>query len=177
MTDKQSERDHRQLHIDKVGVRGVRFPVQVRDKNHDSLQNTIATIGMYVDLPKEFKGTHMSRFVEILHSSRTHVSLASLTTILGDMKEILGAESSHIEITFPYFIEKKLYPNVDFYSGIILKALGIPTSMFTVIFAIGRTVGWIAHWNEMISGSYRIGRPRQLYTGYAERDFVPLEKR
>ncbi len=76
-----------------------------------------------------------------------------------------------------YFIEKKLYPNVDFYSGIILKAIGIPTSMFTVIFAVGRTVGWIAHWNEMISGSYRIGRPRQLYTGHEQRDFVPLEQR
>jgi len=76
-----------------------------------------------------------------------------------------------------YFIEKKLYPNVDFYSGIILKAIGIPTSMFTVIFAVGRTVGWIAHWNEMISGSYRIGRPRQLYTGHEQRDYVPLDKR
>jgi citrate synthase len=76
-----------------------------------------------------------------------------------------------------YFIDKKLYPNVDFYSGIILKAMGIPTSMFTVIFAVGRTVGWIAHWHEMISGSYRIGRPRQLYTGHQQRDFVPLEER
>ena len=76
-----------------------------------------------------------------------------------------------------YFIEKKLYPNVDFYSGIILKAMGIPTSMFTVIFAVGRTVGWIAHWHEMISGSYRIGRPRQLYTGYTQRDFTPMDKR
>ncbi len=76
-----------------------------------------------------------------------------------------------------YFIEKKLYPNVDFYSGIILKAIGIPTSMFTVIFAVGRTVGWIAHWNEMISGSYRIGRPRQLYTGHTQRDYVPVDKR
>ncbi|CAA0089706.1 Citrate synthase [Zhongshania aliphaticivorans] len=76
-----------------------------------------------------------------------------------------------------YFIDRKLYPNVDFYSGIILKAIGIPTSMFTVIFALGRTPGWIAHWNEMISGSYRIGRPRQLYTGPATRDFVPLDKR
>ena len=82
-----------------------------------------------------------------------------------------------IALQDPYFIEKKLYPNVDFYSGIILKALGIPTSMFTVIFAIGRTVGWIAHWNEMISGSYRIGRPRQLYTGYQQRDYMPLDKR
>ena len=82
-----------------------------------------------------------------------------------------------IALQDPYFIEKKLYPNVDFYSGIILKALGIPTSMFTVIFAIGRTVGWVAHWNEMISGSYRIGRPRQLYTGHSQRDFVPLSDR
>ena len=76
-----------------------------------------------------------------------------------------------------YFIEKKLYPNVDFYSGIILKALGIPTSMFTVIFALGRTPGWISHWHEMISAPYKIGRPRQLYTGPAARDFVPIDKR
>jgi citrate synthase len=76
-----------------------------------------------------------------------------------------------------YFIDKKLYPNVDFYSGIILKAIGIPPSMFTVIFAVGRTVGWIAHWHEMISGSYRIGRPRQLYTGHGQRDYVPVEQR
>jgi citrate synthase len=98
----------------------------------------------------------------------------------------LGIEDENLEIAKrleeialkdEYFIEKKLYPNVDFYSGIILKALGIPTSMFTVIFAIGRTVGWIAHWNEMIGGAYRIGRPRQLYTGEKKRDFVPLEKR
>ncbi|WP_066013611.1 citrate synthase [Endozoicomonas atrinae] len=76
-----------------------------------------------------------------------------------------------------YFIKKKLYPNVDFYSGIILKALGIPTEMFTVIFATGRTPGWIAHWHEMISGDYRIGRPRQLYTGETTRDYVPVAER
>jgi citrate synthase len=76
-----------------------------------------------------------------------------------------------------YFVEKKLYPNVDFYSGIILKAIGIPQEMFTVIFATGRTPGWIAHWNEMIAGSYKIGRPRQLYTGPARREYVPLDKR
>jgi citrate synthase len=76
-----------------------------------------------------------------------------------------------------YFIDKKLYPNVDFYSGIILKAIGIPTSMFTVIFAVGRTVGWVAHWNEMVGGSYRIGRPRQLYTGYQQRNYVQLDER
>ena len=70
-----------------------------------------------------------------------------------------------------YFINRKLYPNVDFYSGIILKALGIPTSMFTVIFAMGRTPGWMAHWDEMVGGAYRIGRPRQLYRGPGMRDY------
>ncbi|MBV55768.1 MAG: citrate (Si)-synthase [Gammaproteobacteria bacterium] len=70
-----------------------------------------------------------------------------------------------------YFIERKLYPNVDFYSGITLKAIGIPTNMFTVIFATGRTPGWIAHWNEMLSHPYRIGRPRQLYKGHTQRDY------
>jgi len=77
-----------------------------------------------------------------------------------------------------YFVEKKLYPNVDFYSGIIYKALGIPTSMFTVMFAIGRAVGWCAHWREMITDPEgRIGRPRQLYTGPARRDYVEVGKR
>src|SRR5690606_25974788 len=70
-----------------------------------------------------------------------------------------------------YFVSKKLYPNVDFYSGIIMKAIGIPTEMFTAIFATGRTVGWIAHWNEMLSNPYRIGRPRQLYLGHTQRDY------
>lgn len=76
-----------------------------------------------------------------------------------------------------YFIQKKLYPNVDFYSGTILKAIGIPTSMFTVIFAVGRTVGWIAHWHEMHSAPFKIGRPRQLYNGYPARDYVAVDKR
>ena len=76
-----------------------------------------------------------------------------------------------------YFVSRNLYPNVDFYSGIILKAIGIPTSMFTVIFALARTVGWVAHWHEMISNPYRIGRPRQLYTGEPKRDWVPIDKR
>merc|ERR1711964_19028 len=70
-----------------------------------------------------------------------------------------------------YFVQRQLYPNVDFYSGIILKAIGIPTSMFTVIFAMSRTIGWFSHWNEMVSGNYRIGRPRQLYTGSPKRDY------
>ena len=78
----------------------------------------------------------------------------------------------------PYFIEKKLYPNVDFYSGIILKAIGIPTNMFTVIFAMSRTVGWISHWDEMLGQpGQKIGRPRQLYVGEVDREFVPLKDR
>ena len=78
----------------------------------------------------------------------------------------------------PYFIEKKLYPNVDFYSGIILKAIGIPTNMFTVIFAMSRTVGWIAHWDEMLGqAGQKIGRPRQKYTGEIDREFIPLSDR
>ncbi|TDR06829.1 citrate synthase [Marinomonas communis] len=80
-----------------------------------------------------------------------------------------------IALEDPYFVERKLYPNVDFYSGIIMKAIGIPTSMFTVIFAMSRTIGWISHWNEMISGNYKIGRPRQLYVGHTERDY-PTDK-
>jgi citrate synthase len=78
----------------------------------------------------------------------------------------------------PYFIEKKLFPNVDFYSGIILSAIGFPTTMFTVLFALARTVGWVAQWNEMISDpGQKIGRPRQLYTGPAAREYIPVAKR
>lgn len=96
---------------------------------------------------------------------------------INDPQLALAMELEKIALSDPYFIERKLYPNVDFYSGIILKAIGIPTSMFTVIFALARTVGWISHWLEMHSGPYKIGRPRQLYTGYTQRDFVPVEKR
>jgi citrate synthase len=76
-----------------------------------------------------------------------------------------------IALEDPYFVSKKLYPNVDFYSGIIMKAIGIPTEMFTVIFALGRAVGWYSHWDEMVGGAYKIGRPRQRYTGNVKRDY------
>ena len=85
----------------------------------------------------------------------------------------VAMELERIALSDPYFVEKRLYPNVDFYSGIILKAIGIPVNMFTVIFAVSRTVGWIAHWTEMHAHhDHRIGRPRQRYTGIAQRDFV-----
>ncbi len=90
----------------------------------------------------------------------------------------LAMELERIALEDEYFVERKLYPNVDFYTGIVLRAMGFPTHMFTVLFAIGRTVGWVAHWKEMISDpETKIGRPRQLYVGQPKRAFVPLEKR
>jgi citrate synthase len=90
----------------------------------------------------------------------------------------VAKELERIALTDEYFIERKLYPNVDFYSGITLSAMGFPTTMFTVLFALARTVGWIAQWKEMIEDpSQKIGRPRQIYTGPTLRDFTPLEQR
>tara|TARA_B100001121_G_C18193043_1_gene391063 strand:- start:35 stop:538 length:504 start_codon:yes stop_codon:yes gene_type:complete len=90
----------------------------------------------------------------------------------------IAIELEKVALKDPYFIEKKLYPNVDFYSGLILKALGFPTSMFTVLFAIGRTVGWISQWKEMIEDPInKIGRPRQLYSGQNARQYQIVESR
>ena len=90
----------------------------------------------------------------------------------------VAKELEHIALNDPYFIDKKLYPNVDFYSGVILNAIGFPTEMFTVLFAIARTVGWVAQWNEMISDpEQKIGRPRQLYVGATQRDYVAAKER
>ena len=106
LSDKQSERDHRELRIDKVGVRGLRFPIVIRDKAH-SIQNTIATIGMYVDLPKEFKGTHMSRFIEVLNAHGNIVHVENIPEILAAMQSKLHAETAHLEMEFPFFLEKQ----------------------------------------------------------------------
>ena len=90
----------------------------------------------------------------------------------------VARELEHIALNDPYFIDKKLYPNVDFYSGVVMSAIGFPTSMFTVLFAISRTVGWIAQWTEMMEDpEQKIGRPRQLYTGPTQRDYIPLAQR
>lgn len=90
----------------------------------------------------------------------------------------IALELERIALEDQYFVEKKLYPNVDFYSGIILRALGFPTSMFTVLFALARTVGWISQWSEMLTDPVqRIGRPRQIYSGHKTRDYQPIEKR
>jgi citrate synthase len=90
----------------------------------------------------------------------------------------VAMELEKIALSDPYFVERKLYPNIDFYSGITLKAMGFPTTMFTVLFALARTVGWISQWKEMFEDPARkIGRPRQLYTGALQRDFVNIDKR
>ena len=95
-----------------------------------------------------------------------------------DPKFKLAMALEKIALEDPYFVERKLYPNVDFYSGIVLSAIGIPVSMFTPVFALARTVGWIAHWTEMIADpQQKIGRPRQLYTGAPRRDVAPLSDR
>jgi GTP cyclohydrolase I len=104
--DKQSEPDTREIPIDKVGVRGLRMPIQIRDKAH-VLQNTIATIGMYVDLPKEFKGTHMSRFIEVLHAHGSVVHVENITDILYAMQEKLKSATAHLEMEFPFFLVKR----------------------------------------------------------------------
>ena len=89
----------------------------------------------------------------------------------------VAMELEKIALNDPYFVEKKLFPNVDFYSGIVLKAIGIPTNMFTCIFALARTVGWVSHWHEMLSQpGQKIGRPRQLYTGHAQRKYNKIDK-
>ena len=118
------------------------------------------------------------------HDPRARVLMKSAHEVLGELGiendpllEI-AMELEKVALEDEYFIQRKLFPNVDFYSGIILKALGFPTSMFTVLFAVARTVGWIAQWKEMIEDpSQKIGRPRQLYTGYTSRAYIPLDQR
>ncbi len=106
MKDVQSQPDYRNIPIDKVGIKNLRYPITVRDRR-DGFQHTIAAINMFVDLPHDNKGTHMSRFVELLHLLRPEVSLEKFAAILENMKQHLNAASAHLEMTFPYFIEKK----------------------------------------------------------------------
>jgi GTP cyclohydrolase IB len=106
MHDEQNQRDFRELRIDKVGVRGLRFPIQVKDKAC-SVQNTVAVIGMFVDLPKEFKGTHMSRFIEVLNAHGSIIHVNNITDILHELQKKLNAATAHLEIEFPYFLTKK----------------------------------------------------------------------
>lgn len=106
LSDIQNSRDHRNINIDKVGVKNIRYPVTVLDRAHGG-QHTVASINMFVNLPKEFKGTHMSRFIEILNEHHGEIHIRNFATILETMKNRLQAESAHLEVTFPYFIKKQ----------------------------------------------------------------------
>ncbi len=106
LKDIQSQQDHRKIEINKVGVKSIRYPIIVLDKKN-KIQHTVATINMYVNLPHHFKGTHMSRFIEILNTYRKGINVGNLSEILVKMKEKLHSESAHMEIAFPYFIEKQ----------------------------------------------------------------------
>jgi citrate synthase len=142
------------------------FIEQVKDKN-----NTAKLMGFGHRVYKNFDPR-----AKIMKESCDEV-LASLGVTHEPLLDI-ARELERIALTDDYFISRKLYPNVDFYSGIILKAMEIPTSMFTAIFAVARTVGWVSQWKEMVEDpGQRIGRPRQLYTGAGRRDYVPLEAR
>ncbi|HWI41846.1 MAG TPA: GTP cyclohydrolase FolE2 [Verrucomicrobiae bacterium] len=106
LSDVQKTRDTRRIPINKVGVKDISYPIVVMDKNN-SLQHTVARVNLYVDLPHHFKGTHMSRFVEVLNQYREQIALEKMEAILSTMKERLGSDNAHLEIEFPYFIEKK----------------------------------------------------------------------
>ena len=117
------------------------------------------------------------------YDPRAAVMQTTVKEVLGELGVTdpvfdVAIELERLALSDPYFIEKKLFPNVDFYSGVILSAIGFPTSMFTVLFALARTVGWVAQWNEMITDpDQKIGRPRQLYTGPTQRDYTPMASR
>ncbi|HSB05915.1 MAG TPA: GTP cyclohydrolase FolE2 [Thermodesulfobacteriota bacterium] len=106
MNDIQSQRDHRRIEINKVGVKNIRYPITVLDKAK-GVQHTVASINMYVDLPHHFKGTHMSRFIEILNKFKGDISIKNFSNILSEMKRKLRAKSAHLEVEFSYFIEKE----------------------------------------------------------------------
>jgi GTP cyclohydrolase I len=106
MNDIQSQRDHRKIEINKVGVKNIRYPITVLDKAR-GVQHTVANVNMYVDLPHQFKGTHMSRFIEILNKFKGDISIKTFSSILWEMKQRLKAKSAHLEVEFPYFIEKE----------------------------------------------------------------------
>lgn len=148
---------------------------------------TVERVGEYIKKAKDkndkFRLMGFGHRVYKNYDPRAAVMRDTCHEVLGvlgvdDPKLRLAMELEKIALEDEYFIERKLYPNVDFYSGIILKAMGFPTSMFTVMFAIGRTVGWVSHWKEMLKDEdQKIGRPRQLYLGEKQRDYIPVERR
>ena len=159
--------------------------------NEEAL-NMLKEIGTPDKIPEFIEGVKAKKYKLMGFGHRVYKNYDPRATVMKESAdEVLAAvgdpndplfqvakELERIALNDEYFIERKLFPNVDFYSGITLSAMGFPTSMFTVLFALARTVGWIAQWQEMIGDpSQKIGRPRQLYTGPTERDYVPIQNR
>jgi|YNPNPStandDraft_1061719.scaffolds.fasta_scaffold14448_1 GTP cyclohydrolase I len=138
MIDVQNLKDHRNVDIQKVGIKNIRYPITVLDKANGT-QNTVASINMYVNLPRHFKGTHMSRFVEVLNAHRHEINLRHFGTILEELRRVLRAESAHMQVTFPYFIEKRApvsgAPGLMEYTCEFSGSVGA-----TRVFAVGVTV-------------------------------------
>jgi len=133
----QSRRDDRELAIDKVGVRGLRFPIQVQDRTR-KVQNTVATIGMFVDLPKEFKGTHMSRFVEVLNAHGNIIHVDNITEIVRALQKKLNSTTSHLEVEFPYFMSKcspvsRQWSLMDYWARFDATACGAETDFVLTV--------------------------------------------
>ena len=152
----------------------------------DQIARDGGNVQKYVDMAKDkqnnFRLMGFGHRVYKNRDPRATIIKASCDKLLQklDVKDPLFEVAQKLEETAlrdPYFVERKLYPNVDFYSGVIYRALGIPVQMFTVLFAIGRLPGWIAHWKEMHADGSRINRPRQIYTGPTTRDFIPIDQR
>ena len=152
----------------------------------------IKEIGTPDNIPEFIQGVKDKKYKLMGFGHRVYKNYDPRATVMkesaDEILELVGAENDplfqvakeleRVALSDPYFIERKLFPNVDFYSGITLSAMGFPTSMFTVLFALARTVGWIAQWEEMLADpAQKIGRPRQLYTGPTERDYVPIQNR
>ena len=153
----------------------------------EAIQQDSGNLGKYVDMAKDknsgFRLMGFGHRVYKNYDPRAKIIRTSCEKLLNKMQRKdpifeIAQELEEVALKDPYFVERKLYPNVDFYSGVIYRALGIPVKMFTVLFAMGRLPGWIAHWTEMHnSPTKRICRPRQVYTGPTKRDYLPLDKR
>jgi len=159
---------------------------------NEAALNMLEEIGDISKVPEYVKGVKEKRYRLMGFGHRVYKNMDPRASVMRRtcyevLKELklennklfeLAMELERVALNDEYFIERKLYPNVDFYSGIVLRAIGIPTNMFTVIFALARTIGWVSQWNEMVGDTeQKIGRPRQMYRGSVKRDYVPVEKR
>jgi citrate synthase len=157
--------------------------VEMLKKIHEDGGNVDKYVSMAKDKSTEFRLMGFGHRVYKNYDPRAAIIRKYCDRVLAKLKKAdpmldIAKKLEEVALNDPYFVERKLYPNVDFYSGVIYRALGIPVNMFTVMFALGRLPGWIAHWKEMLSQpGRRIGRPRQIYTGEVKRDYVPIFQR